>query len=53
MIIEKGGRTFKSFVKEVFVLDPYYISSNEQNEFAIFKGFKSFRSLAILIDFRY
>ena len=52
-IIEKGGITFKSFVKGVLVLDPYYISSNEENESAIFKGFRSFRALAILVDFRY
>jgi len=52
IIIERGGKRFKSFVKEVLVLDPYYISPNEQNESAV-KGFKNFRALAILIDFRY
>ena len=43
-----NGKSFESFITNYRILDPYFTSTAEQSTF---KGFKSFNTIAFLIDF--
>ena len=48
-LLTSDGKTFNSFVTDVLVMDPYYVSKCETK--TVFQGFAPFRSLALLIRF--
>ena len=48
-LLSPNGKNFENWVKEVLVLDPYYVSSNCIN--SVFAGHTPFRTLALLIKF--
>ena len=48
-LLTPDGKNFYTFVRDVLVLDPYYVSKEEID--SVFTGFAPFRSLALLIRF--
>ena len=48
-LLTENGTHFQHFVKDVLVLDPFYINNSESS--SVFNGFVDFRSLALLIEF--
>ena len=52
LLVEKRGKTFRSFVKDYRVLDPHFITFNESARSNVFCGFARFRTLALRISFK-
>ena len=48
-LLTSDGRHFYPFVRDVLVLDPFYVNYSESS--SVFSGFLQFRSLALLIEF--
>ena len=49
-LIYPDGKQLATFIKGILVMDPYYQSYSDSN--TVFKGYQTFKTLALKIDFR-